>query len=114
MQTYQTFKIFNQLNYKSLCLIYLLQYRIYQLQEVGKKKVSFHIRLNNTINDSKSILDDKYFQSSNQIFQMDAKFTLIAEVTQTFTTIEQLRLLLKKREIFLILKLQTLSPDNFN
>ena len=33
---------------------------------------------------------------------------------KTFTTTEQLRLLLKKRENFWILKLKTLYPDGLN
>ena len=45
---------------------------------------------------------------------MDKKFTLIEQVTKTFTTTEQLRLPLKKRENIWILKLKTLYPDGLN
>ena len=50
----------------------------------------------------------------NQNFQRDAKFTLIEQITKTFTTTEQSLLLLKKRENFRILKLKTLYPDGLN
>ena len=55
-----------------------------------------------------AVLARKYFQNSNHNFQRDAKFTLIEQITKTFISTEQLWLLLKKREIFCILKLKTL------
>ena len=56
----------------------------------------------------------KHFHDSNQNFQRDVKFTIIEQITKTFTTTEQLLLLLKKRENFWILKLKTLYPDGLN
>ena len=109
--------IFHQLNCKGSHLIYLLQCRICQLQYIGKGETSFNIRLYNHRKDSKNknpILPWKPFQNSNQNFQRDAKFALIEQITKTFTTIEQLRILLKKRENFWILKVKTLNPDGFN
>ena len=47
-------------------------------------------------------------------FQRDAKSTLIEQITNSFTTTEQLRILLKKRENFWILKLKTLYSDGLN
>ena len=94
-----------------------MQCRICQLQYVGKSETYFNIRLNNHRNDSKNknpILARKHFQNSNHNFQRDAKFTLIEEITKSFTTIEQLRLLLKKRKNFRILKLKTLYTDGLN
>ena len=98
-RTGKTFKIFNQLNCKDSHLIYLLQCQIFQLQYVGKSETSFNIRLNNHRKDSKNknpILARKNFQNLNHNFQRDAKFTLIENITKTFTTIEQLWLFLKK------------------
>ena len=60
------------------------------------------------------ILACKYFQNSNHNFQRDAKFTLIEQITKSFSTTEKLRLLLKKQENFWILKLKTLYPDSLN
>ena len=68
-------------------------------------------RLNNNRKYSQNknpILACKRFQNSKYNFQRDAKFALIEQITKTFTTTEQLRLLLKKRRNFLILKLKTL------
>ena len=102
-RTGETFKFFHQLNCKSSHLIYLLQFRICQLQCVGKIEASFNIRLNNHSKDSKNknpILACKYFQNSNHNIQRDVKFTLIEQITKTFITADQLRLLLKKQENF--------------
>ena len=69
-----------------------------------------HKKGNNKI----AVLAHKYFQNSNHNFQRDAKFILIEQIMKNFTTTEQLWLLLKKREIFCILKLKTLYPDSLN
>ena len=116
-RTAETFRNFHQLNCKSSYLIYLLQCRICQLQYVGKSETSFNIRLSNHKKESKNknpILACKHFQNPKQNFPRDAKFNLIEEITKTFTTSEQLRLLLKKRKNFRILKLNTLYPDGLN
>ena len=112
-RTGETFKIFHQLNCKSSHLIYLLQCQISQLQYVSKSETSFNIRLNNHRKDSKH-LACKHFQNSNHNFQRDAKFTLIEQITKSFTTTEHLRLLLKKQENFWILKLKTLYTVGLN
>ena len=116
-RTDETFKIFHQLNCRISHLIYLLQCRIYQLQYVGKSGTSFNIRSNKHRKDIKNknpILACKHLQNSNHNFQRDAKFTLMQQITKSFTTTEQLRLLLKKRENFWILKLKTFYPDGLN
>ena len=113
----EMFKIFHQLNCKSSDLIYLLQCRICQLQYVCKSETSFNIRLNNHRKDSSNknpILACKHFQNSNHNFQMDAEFTLIEQITKSFTTTKQLQPLLKKWENFWIIKLKTLYPDGLN
>ena len=45
---------------------------------------------------------------------MDAKFALTEPITKTFTATAQLRIFLKKRENFWILKLKTLYSDGLN
>ena len=107
-QTGETFKMFHQLN---------VQCRFCQLQYVGKCKTSFDIRLNNHRKDSKNknpILSCKHFQNSNHNFQRDAKFTLIKQIAKNLYNYRKLRLLLKKRENFWILKLKTLNTDGLN
>ena len=54
------------------------------------------------------------FKNSNHNFQRNAKLALIKQITKTFTTTKELRLLLKERENFWILKLKTLHPDGLN
>ena len=117
LQNWETFKIFDQLSCKSSHLIYLIQYRICQQQYVGKSETYFNIELNNHRKDSKNknpILARKHFQNLNHNFQRDEKFTLIEQIANTFKTIEEIRLLLKKRENFWILKLKTLYPDGLH
>ena len=119
-RTGKMFKIFHQLNCKISYFIYLPQCQIYHLQyvrKVSKRRTSFYIRLNNYRKDSKNktgILACRHFQNSIHEFQRDAKFTLIKKITNTFTTTEQLPLLLKKQEHFWILKLKTGYPSSLN
>ena len=116
-RTDRTFEVFHQLNCKSSHLIYL-QCRIYQLQYyVGKSKASFIIRLNDHRKDSKDKKSNsgmQTFKNSNHNFQRNAKLALVKQITKTFTTTKELRLLLKERENFWILKLKTLHPDGLN
>ena len=63
---------------------------------VEKCETTFNLRLN------------------NHIFQRDAKFVLGEQITKKYNTIEELRLILKKRENFWILNLRTLYPDDLN
>ena len=55
-----------------------------------------------------------HFQKSNHIFQRDAKFVLIEQITKKYDTIEELRLILKKQKKKWILNLHTLYPDGLN
>ena len=116
-RTGETFKVFYQLNRKISHLIYLIQYRICQQQYVGKSETSLNIRLNNHRKDSKNknpILACRHFQNLNHNSQRNEGFTLTEQIAKTFTTMEELWLLLKKRENFWILKLKTLYPDSLN
>ena len=107
----------NQLTCKSHAIIYLLQCRSCFMQYVGTTKTTFNLRLNYHRKDSKkkdAILACIHFQKSNHIFQKDAKFILIEQITKKYNSIEELRLILKKRENFWILNLRTLYPDGLN
>ena len=61
-----------------------------------------------------AILTCAHFQKSNHIFQRDAKFVLIEQITKKYNAIEELRLILKKRKNFWILNLRTLYPDGLD
>ena len=45
--TKTTFNIYNKLNYKSSCLIYLMEYTLCKGQYTGKSETTFNIRLKN-------------------------------------------------------------------
>ena len=45
--TKATFNIYNKLNYKSSCLIYLMEYTLCKGQYTGKSETTFNIRLKN-------------------------------------------------------------------
>ena len=119
-RTGESFKIFHQLNCKSYGIIYLLQCKICSLQYIGKSETPFNLRLNNHRKDTKDkkskniILACKHFQDPSHDFQRDARFTLIEKITKKCASKEQLRQLLKKRENFWILKLDTLHPAGLN
>ena len=87
------------------------------MQYVGKSETTFNLRLNIHRKDSKkknAILVCTHFQKSNHISQRDAKFVLIEQITKKYNTIEELRLIFKKRENFWILNFRTLYPDDLN
>ena len=98
-------------NWRNSHLIYLLQCQICQLQNIGKSETSFNTRLNNHRKNSKNknpILARKHFQNSNHNLHEDAKFKLFEQITKTFATTRQLRLLLKRWDKLWIFKLKTL------
>ena len=64
-------------------------------------------------NQKKSILACKHFNEPNHNLQEHSEFTLCEQIRQQMT-IEETRKLLKKRENFWILKLETLCQDGLN
>ena len=116
-KTRKTYKIFYQLTCSSQIIIYLLQCRIWFVQYVGKSETTFNLGLNNHRKRSKkkdAILAWIHFQKSNHIFQQDAKFVLMEQIRKKCNTIEELSLILKKRQNFWILNVRTLYPDGLN
>ena len=87
------------------------------MQYVSKCEVAFNVRLNNHRKDSKkkdTLLVCTYFQNQNHIFQQDAEFILIEQITKMHNAIEALRFILKKQENFWNLNLCALYPDGLN
>ena len=116
-KTGKTYKIFHQLVCKSHVIIYWLQCRICLIQYIGKSETTFNLKLNNHRKYSKKkdvFFVSTHFRKLNYIFQRDANFVLIEQITKKFNTIEELRLILKKWENFWILNPCTLSPDGLN
>ena len=82
-----------------------------------QRETAFNLRLNNHRKDSKkkdANLTCTHFQNSNHIFQRDKKFVLTEQIAKNYNAIEELRLILKKRENFWILNLRTLYPDGLD
>ena len=87
------------------------------MQYVSKCETAFNVRLNNHRKDSKkkdTLSVCTYSQNQNHIFQQDAEFILIEQITKMHNAIEELRFILKTQENFWILNLCTLYPDGLN
>ena len=117
-QTICVFKIFHNINCKSIFLIYLLECNICNIQYVGKSDTTFNICLNNHIKDVKdpnALPADKHFTLPRHDFNKNAKFTLIEKLTNTNkVATETQKERLKNRENFCIIKLRTLTPNGLN
>ena len=91
-----------------------------KIQYVGKAETSFNIRLNNhridaNGNNPKAIPASIHFKQPGHNFNKHAKFTLIEQINNTINTdIDTIKIRLKRREYFWILKLDTLTPRELN
>ena len=107
------FKIFCKLNCKSSSVIYLMECTLCKIQYVGKVETPFNIRLNNHRkdvdgNNPKAIPASIHFKQPCHNFNKQSKFTLIKQVSNTINTdIDTMKIRLKRREDFWILKLDT-------
>ena len=115
--TYKTFKIYNKLNCKSKCLIYLMECVLCNKQYIGKSETTFNLRLKNhwkDVNKQNLLQADQHFRLRGYNFNTHAKFTLIEQSSDTNMGKELRKYRLKKREGFWIVKLKTLQPYQFN
>ena len=83
-----------------------------KIQYVGKSETPFNLRLNNhrkDVNNPKAIPACNHFKIHGHNFMKHAKFTLIEQLSK-----DTLRLWLKQREEFWIIKLATLAPKGLN
>ena len=85
-------------------MIYLMECALCKVQYVGKAETTFNIRLNNhrkDVNNPKSIPADFNFRKPGHSFNLDGKFTLIEQLSNTHTTDKDtLKFRLKRREDF--------------
>ena len=99
-QTNRTFKIFHKLNCKSSFVIYLMKCAFCEIQYVGKVETLFNIQLNTHRKDA---------NGSNP------KITLYPFISNTINTdVGIIKIRLKGKEDFWILKLDTLTPKGLN
>ena len=116
-QSKRTFKIFHKLNRKSSFVIYLMKCTPCKIQYVGKTETPFNIRLNNHRKDAhsnspKAIPAPINFKQASHNFNKHAKFILIEQINNIINTdIDTMKIRLKKREDFWILKLDTLNTE---
>ena len=89
-----------------------------KIQYVGKSKTPFNLRLDyhrKDVNNPKAIPACNLFKIHGHNFMKHAKFTLIEQLTEiSSVSKDTLRLQLKRREDFWIIKLETLAPKRLN
>ena len=117
-QTKRTLNIFQRLTCKSQYLIYLIECILCKILCVGKSETPFNLRLNNSrknVNNPKAIPACNHFKMHGHNFMKHAKFTLIEQLTEMSNiSKDTLRLRLKRREDFWIIKFKTLTPNGLN
>ena len=115
--TKTTFNIYNKLNYKSSCLIYLMEYTLCKRQYTNKSETTFNITLNDHRKDGHKACTpdaDQHFGQPGRNFNQHPKFTLTEQVNNTELAKELLTFRLKKPRNFWIQKLKTIEPHGFN
>ena len=89
-----------------------------KIQYAGKSEIAFNLRLNNyrkDVNNLKAIPACNCFKIHGHNFMKHGKFTLIEQLTEmSNVSKDTLRLRLKRREDFWIIKLETLAPKRLN
>ena len=98
--------------------MYLMKCILCKIQYVGKSEIPFNLKLNNhrkDVNNPKAISACSHFKIHGHNFMKHAKFTLIGQLTKiSNVSKDTLRLRLKLREDFWIIKLETIAPKGLN
>ena len=117
-QTKRMFSIFHKLTCESQFVICLMKYILFKIQYVGKSETPLNLKLNNhrkDVNNTKAIPACSHFKIHGHNFMKHAKFTLIEQLTEiSNVSKDTLRLRLKRREDFWIIKLETFAPKGLN
>ena len=91
-----------------------------KIQYVGKANKPFNIRLSNNRegangNNPNAMSASIHFKQPGHTFNKHAEFTLIEQINNTLNTdIDTMKIRLKRREDFWILKPDTLTPKGLN
>ena len=117
-KTKKEFSIYHKATCKSSFVVYLLECQKCNLQYVGKSETSMNLRINNHRKDAKNPKEDtipasKHFNQPGHEFNQYAKFILIEQIGRNIP-LEARKNVLRRREVFWIEKLHTLTPDGFN
>ena len=116
-QNGRIFTIFHQVNCKSDFVLYLLEYKKCHIQYVGKAETDFNLRLNNHRKDvckADAIPASRHFAMKSHVFNRNASFIIIKQIRKSNLSRETKKNLLKQRQNFWILKLETLKPEGLN
>ena len=102
--------------YKSSFVFYLMECTLCKIEYVGKAETPFNIRLNNLRQDSngnnpKALPASIHFKQPDHNFNKHVKFKLNNTID---TDIDTIKIRLRRREDFWILKLDTLTPKGLN
>ena len=111
------FTIFHQVNCKNDFVIYLLECKKCHIQCVVKAEADFNLRLNNHHKDvykADAIPALYHFAMKDHVFTRDTSLIIIEQIHKSTLTRWTKKNLLKQRENFWILKLETLKPKGFN
>ena len=96
----------------------LMKCILFKIQYVGKSKFLFNLSLNShrkDVNNPKAIPACHHFKIHGHNFMKRAKFTLKGQLTNIANVSKDtLRLRLKRREDFWIIKIETLDPKGIN
>ena len=115
--TQKTYHIFHDLNCKSKLLIYLMECRIWRIQQIGKSETEINTRLNNhrkDVNRRNTPQANQHFKLPNHDFNQHDTFTLTEQLDNIKTDKNSATLCLKKRKDFWIEKLKILHPYYLN
>ena len=117
-QTKRNFNILHKLTCKSQYVIYLMECILCKIQYVGKSDTPFNLKPNNhrkDVNNPKAITACNHFKMHGDKFMKHARFTVIEQLPEISNVSKgTLRLWLKRREDFWIIKLETLAPKGLN
>ena len=111
------FTIFHQFNCKSDFAIYVLECKRCHIQYVDKAKTNFNLRLKNDRKDvykADAIPLSQHFAMKDHIFNKRPSFITIEQIRKSALSREIKKKLLKQRENFWTLKLETLKPKVLN
>ena len=116
--TKRTFNTLHKPTCKSQCVIYLMECILCKIQYVWKSEIPFNLRLSNhrkDVNNSQVIPAWNHFKMHGHNFVKHGKFALIEQLTEILNVgKDTLRLRLKQREDFWIIKLEALAPKGPN
>ena len=116
----RTFKIYHKLDCHSAWVIYMMECKICKLLYIGKSETKCNIRFNNHRSHIKNSINScelsEHFLHNRRThdFENDVTITLIEQIRKEYLETNAKKDLLRRREIFWQLKLNTEQPHGLN